>query len=78
MSCNIYYVAHKYKVKGVLHSAHISNLYCWFSFSWLRISAGEVRQKPLSHPIAFLLDQKTDALFDGTEECLSVLSPASL
>ena len=28
-------MAHKYKIKGVLHSAHISNLYCWFSFSWL-------------------------------------------
>ena len=28
-------MAHKYKIKGVLHSAHISNFYCWFSFFWL-------------------------------------------
>ena len=28
-------MAHKYKIKGVLHSAHMSSLYCWFSFSWL-------------------------------------------
>ena len=79
-------MAHKYKIKGVLHSAHISNLYCWFSFSWLSFRPVVLPgsplvnyvKKPLTHPIAFLLDQKTDALFDGKEECLSALSPASL
>ena len=63
-------MAHKYKIKGVLHSAHICNLYCWFSFSWLSFRPVVLPgsplvnyvKKPLSHPIACWIKRQTRCL----------------
>ena len=75
-------MAHKYKIKGVLHSAHISNLYCWFSLSWLSFRPVVLPGSPLVKYVKNLcltpllscwIKRRTCCLMGKRNVCLSSL-----
>ena len=75
-------MALKYKIKGVLHSAHISNLYCWFSFSWLSFRPIVLPGSPLVKDVKSLcltpllscwIKRRTRCLMGKRNVCLSSL-----
>ena len=75
-------MAQKYKIKGVLHSAHISNLYFWFSFSGLSFRPVVLPGSPLVKYVKNLcltpslscwIKRRTRCLMGKRNVCLSSL-----